>query len=512
MNASDERSVSFWSSTVELEQPESLRQDDAADVVVIGAGIAGLSVAYELALEGVSVIVVDRGRIAGGMTARTTAHLASDSDDSYDELIRTRGLDDAEEFFASHAAAISRIEFIQQTEGIACDFARVNGYLFAPPGSDAGILEREAEAAHRVGLATTWIERAPIEGVNTGRALCFPGQARFHPLKYAAGLVRGIRARNGRIFGNTPVTKIEEDGTRLAVELEGGAQIGAGAVVVATNSPINDRLAVHPKQAPYRTYVVAGRVPHGSVTDALFWDTSDPYHYVRLQPDVDGDVLIVGGEDHKSGLAEDMPERLARLESWARDLFPSLGDISWRWSGQVMEPVDGAGFIGRNPGSRNVYVVTGDSGQGMTHGAMAGMLLRDLILHRDTAWAHLYDPGRAVARAAMEVVRENVDVAVNFAQYVTPGEVDSVDDLRRGQGAVVREGLGKLAAFRDDGGRLHVRSAVCTHMGCIVHWNPFERCWDCPCHGSQFAVDGSVLNGPATAPLDPAEVSAPAAR
>jgi Rieske Fe-S protein len=220
--------------------------------------------------------------------------------------------------------------------------------------------------------------------------------------------------------------------------------------------------------------------------------------------------VIVGGEDHKSGLAEDMPTRLARLESWARDLFPSLGQIAWRWSGQVMEPVDGAGFIGRNPGSENVYVATGDSGQGMTHGVIAGMLLRDLILHRETAWAHLYDPGRTVASAAMEFVRENVDVAVNFAEYVTPGEVESFDELRKGQGAVVRDGLSKLAAYRDENGKLHVRSAVCTHMGCIVHWNAFEQCWDCPCHGSQFAPDGAVLNGPATAPLGPVEVSAEA--
>ena len=479
MNVIAERSKSLWLSTAQLENFPPLQGDDEADAVIVG----------------------------GGMTARTTAHLASEFDDFYRELIRTRGLEQAQQAFASHAAAIARIEYIQQEEGIDCDFQRLDGYLFLAPDSDPSELDEEMDAAHQVGLAATWVERAPLSGVDTGRSLCFPGQGRLHPLKYLNGLVRCIRARKGRLHGDTCVASIEEKDGGVLIKTESGATIRARAAAVTTNSPINDRLAIHTKQAPYRTYVIAGRIPSGAVTDALYWDTHDPYHYVRLQPgDRDGDFLISGGEDHKSGEADDMAERFERLEKWTRRRFPELGALTHGWSGQVMEPVDGAAFIGRNPGNTNVYVATGDSGQGMTHGVIAGMLLRDLILDRSNPWTELYDPGRAAMSAVGEFIRENISMVQNLPEYLGPGEVESVDELKPGQGALIRSGLKKIAAYRDADGRLHARSAVCTHMGCIVHWNSFEQCWDCPCHGSQFAMDGTAINGPAVRPLGEAEI------
>jgi nitrite reductase/ring-hydroxylating ferredoxin subunit len=276
--------------------------------------------------------------------------------------------------------------------------------------------------------------------------------------------------------------------------------------VVATNSPINDRVVIHTKQAPYRTYAIASLVPSGSIPDALFWDTLDDYHYVRLQPGAEEgfDWLIVGGEDHKTGQEVDADARFGRLEEWARERFPSVRGITHRWSGQVMEPVDLAAFIGRNHGNTNVYVATGDSGEGITHSVVAGMLLRDLILGRENPWAELYDPKRVSLRAAGQFIREGLGVAANLTEYVRAGDVASVDELQPGQAAVIRQGAGRIAAYRDENGHLHVRSATCTHAGCVVHWNAFERCWDCPCHGSQFAIDGTPLNGPATTLADAA--------
>lgn len=485
----------------------ALNDDLHADVVIVGAGIVGLSTAYELACEGRAVAVLDRGPIGGGMSSRTTAHLASELDDYYYELIDLRGLEESRAYHQSQVAALDRIEQIVGSESLDCDFARVDGYLFGAPETDPALLDREMEAAQQIGFAgVEWAPRAPFDGVDSGRCLRFPRQARFHPVKYLHGLLEGIGRRGGRVFAHSPVVKVEEVGHHVVATTEDGRTVQAGFGVVATNSPIHDVLAIHTKQAPYRTYVIAAPVARGTVTDALFWDTLDPYHYVRLQPrDASDDVLIIGGEDHKSGEADDAEQRFADLESWARRHFPGMGGISDRWSGQVLEPVDYLPFAGRNPGNERIYVATGDSGEGLSNGVAASLLIRDLIVGRDNAWAAVYDPRRATLRAAGEFVRENIDVVASFAERLTGGEVASVDDLGPGEGAIIREGLKKVAVFRDSDHRLYRLSAACTHVGCIVKWNAFEQCWDCPCHGSHFAPDGAVLNGPALRPLAPAD-------
>lgn len=507
MNSLSQRTRPLWIAAAPRTEAPALAEDVRADVAIVGAGIAGVTIAYLLARAGRSVVVLDAGPIGGGMTARTTAHLSAALDDRYEELIRLRGLDHARRAAASHSAAIDLIEQIQQGEAIACDFARLDGYLFLAPGGDPGLVDREADAARRAGLTAVAVAaRAPFSGEDSGRCLRFPRMGRFHPLKYLDGLVRCIGRDGGRFFTARAVSVA--GGDAAVVETDAGPRVTARAAVVATNSPINDKVAIHTKQAPYRTYVIAGRVPRGAVTDALFWDTADPYHYVRLQPDEDGrhDILISGGEDHKTGQADDMDARFARLEAWTRARFPELGAVEAHWSGQVMEPIDYVGFIGRNPGDApNVYIATGDSGMGITHGTIAGMVVSDLILGRDNDWVSLYDPARLTPKAAGEFVSENLNVAAQLTEYVTGGDIASLRELGPGDGAVVRRGLRKVAVYRDESGLLHESSAVCTHLGCIVTWNPLEGCWDCPCHGSQFSPEGAVLNGPAHTSLTPHE-------
>ncbi|HEX6107730.1 MAG TPA: FAD-dependent oxidoreductase [Gemmatimonadales bacterium] len=463
----------------------------------MGAGIAGITTAYLLALEGRQVVVLEDGAVGGGETGRTTAHLSNALDDRYQVLERLHGQDGARMAAASHGAAIDRIASIVRAETIDCDFQRLNGFLFVPPGETLEVLDAEFEAARRAGLQDVrMVPRAPVASFDTGPCLCFPRQAQFHPLAYLTALVSAIQQRGGRIFGGTHVTGVEA-GPPAAVSTESGPTVTADFVVCATNTPIIDWLVIHSKQAPYRTFAIGARVPPDSVPAALYWDTADPYHYVRLH----GDMLIVGGEDHKTGQENDGYDRFAYLESWSRERFP-IGEVEYRWSGQVMEPVDGLGYIGCNPGDKgHILVATGDSGHGMTHGTIAGILLTDLILGRPNEWETLYDPSRKSLRSAAEYLKENVNVAKQYLDYVSPGEARSVDDIRPGQGALVRQGLTKLAVYRDDNGTLHTLSAVCTHLGCIVHWNSLERTWDCPCHGSRFAVDGSVLNGPAAVGL-----------
>jgi glycine/D-amino acid oxidase-like deaminating enzyme/nitrite reductase/ring-hydroxylating ferredoxin subunit len=502
---SSERSVSVWEATGTQPEYGALRGPAEADVCVVGAGLAGMTTAYLLAREGKRVVVLDDNAVGGGETGQTTAHLASAQDDYFHVLERVHGEAGARLVFQSHQAAVDRIGEIAAAEGIECEFRHVDGYFFLAPNETPDFLRTEMEAARRAGATAEIVDRLPVASFDSGPALRFARQGQFHPLKYLQGLARCIQRDGGRIFTANHVTTVE--GGDVAVARGEGFEVRAGAVVVATNSPINDRVTIHTKQAPYRTYVIGARVPAGAMPHALYWDTLEHYHYVRLAAvpgDPAHDMLVVGGEDHKTGHANDMDERFARLEAWARERFP-IGAVELRWSGQVLEPMDHMAFIGADPGGqRNVYVATGDSGQGMTHATIAGILLTDLILGRPSPWAELYDPRRIriSKESVKEFVVENVDVAAQYTDLLPlGGEVKGAEEIAPGTGAVLQRGVRKVAAYRDEQGVLHELSAVCTHLGCVVRWNGLERSWDCPCHGSRFATDGAVLNGPAPHPL-----------
>ena len=491
-----------WTTTVKLPAFSPLTADTTADVCVIGAGIAGLTTAYQLTQVGKSVVVLDDGAIGSGMTAVTTAHLVNALDDRFFELERLHGERGSRLAAESHSAAIHYVESVVQRERIACDFTRLDGFLILGPEHDEQYLDRELDAAHRACLHNvSKVSRAPLS-FDTGPCLRFPNQAQFHPLRYLAGLAEAIERGGGRIFTGTHATGVE--GGKHAHVTTNAGKVSARDIVVATNTPVNDLVVVHTKQAPYMTYVIGALVPKNSVPLMLLWDTSDPYHYMRIYQgvDADHDLLIVGGEDHKTGQADDIDQRHARIEKWSRERFPSMRDVKYCWAGQVMEPVDSLAFIGHNPLDKdNVYTVTGDSGNGMTHGTIAGILITDLILGRHNAWQPLYDPGRVTLRATGEFAKEALNMAAQYADWVTGGDVSSTDEINKDSGAVMRRGALKVAVYRDKTGALHERSAVCTHLGCIVQWNPSEKTWDCPCHGSRFDKFGDVINGPANTGL-----------
>lgn len=497
---------SLWSAETEPQSYPPLAEDASCDLLVVGSGIAGLSSAYEAARFGAKVIVIDRGDVTRGMTARTTAHLASEIDDTYAELVRAVGEDNARLYHESQLAAINRIEAICGDEGIDADFKRLPGYLVAAKGEDQSRLDNEYAACRKIEVKVQWSDSAPIPIPDGTRALRFAEQARFHPLKYCGGLARAIERLGGRLLGHTAYISHDEGEDGVTIKTEQGAAIRAAAVLFATNSPVNDVVKVHTKQVPMRTYVVAGRVPGGSIEDALVWDTLEAYHYVRLQPAGDGqDWLIVGGEDHRSGTANDMDERFTRLEAWAREHFPVTA-FDYCWSGQVMEPADFLPYSGRD-GSDRIYLHSGDSGQGMTNGVAGALNFIALYRNDKARFAALFDPARKpTSRLSLgEYVKGQGPVVANLAEYLESGEVDDVEQIRPGEGAILRRGLAKLAVYRGEDGTITERSAVCTHVGCIVHWNGFEKCWDCPCHGSQFLPDGTVLNGPAVRPLSAIE-------
>jgi glycine/D-amino acid oxidase-like deaminating enzyme/nitrite reductase/ring-hydroxylating ferredoxin subunit len=499
------RTTSLWQAThLELSRP-ALISDARADVCVIGAGIAGMMTAYLLAREGRRVIVLDDGPIGGGETGRTTAHLSDALDDRYRRLEQVHGADGARLAAASHRSAIDRIAQVVADERIDCDFAWVDGFLFPSAQTDDDDLRDEFEAARRAGVPAEHAADPPYAPFGERPALRFPRQARVHALKLLHGLARCIERDDGRIHTATHVTGVT-GGAPVRVDTDTGFSVLASAVVAATNSPITDYVVTHAKQAPYRTFALAARVPAGSVPDALYWEDADPYIYVRLQPADGHDYVIAGGEDYKTGQKEDDAERLDRLAAWTRERFPMVESIDYQWSGQVLEPADGLAFIGPNPdGAENVYIATGDSGHGMTHGTIAGILLTDLIAGRPNDWTQIYDPRRISLRSVRELAKENINVAAQYSAWVLPGDASSAADVPPGEGRVVRRGARMIAVHRGEDGVLIERSAACTHLKCIVNWNSLEKSWDCPCHGSRFSPTGAVLNGPALAPLEPVD-------
>lgn len=504
MNVENERSRSLWMQT-ERPKARPLGSDLRVEIAVVGAGIAGLSTAYELMLRGHEVAVVDRGAIAGGMTARTSAHLSYQIDDRYAELIRTHGEASARKYFESQKAAVDRVEAICADAKIECAFRRIDLYLFAPDARGRRQLEKEIEAASKIGFSGVEWSQAPVDAPTEG-CLRFPNQARFHPLQYLNGLCKVLKRRGVQLYSDTAIVSVEETARGVVAKTESGHTITARALVAATNSPFVNRLAVHTKQAPYRTYVMTGSVPKGSAADALIWDTEDPYHYVRLDPREKDDLLIFGGEDHKSATVDDAVDRLKRLEAWARQRFPNLGAIEHAWSGQTYEPFDHLPFIGKSPARKRVFVVTGDSGEGLTTGVAASLILPDLIEGKKNAWASVYNPSRKVVAPSPlgDYVRQAAETAKSLIERVTGGE--KPEDVPRGKGAIIKLKGEKHAAYRDQQGELHLMKAACTHVGCTVQWNSFEECWDCPCHGSQFAATGEALQCPAVSPLKTVDV------
>jgi glycine/D-amino acid oxidase-like deaminating enzyme/nitrite reductase/ring-hydroxylating ferredoxin subunit len=509
--------------------------EEPMDVAVVGGGIAGLTTAYLLSKSGKKVAVIEDGYIGSGETGRTTAHITHALDDRYYNLEEKHGLDGARNAANSHTAAIDLIESIIKEEKISCDFERLDGFLFLDPTDNIESLKKELEATHRAGIVTTEIvERAPLESFNTGPCIRFPNQAQFQPLKYLKGIQNSILKNGGHVFTETHAQEVNVD----SIKTEEGYTLKARNIVIATNAPIIDKTSkIYDKQGAYRTYVIGARIKKGVIPTALYWDTGDqrseslvaPYHYIRIQRmdnEIDSnnyDVLIVGGEDHQTGNFssdnDEIEKRYSQLESWTRERFP-IEEIEYRWSGQVMEPQDSVAFIGHNPGDNrnNIYIATGDSGNGITHGTIAGMLITDLILGKNNPWTTLYDPSREPRKAPGAKSEEGVQTQPQQEEPTDQSKQEhnkksstkeeekmaSVENLKEGQGIVLEKK--KIAAYKDHKGQLHTYSAVCTHLGCTLTWNNSEKSFDCPCHGSRFSFSGNVINGPANTALEHKEV------
>lgn len=514
-NITSGANISYWVSTVQPIVFEKLQHDVETDVLVIGGGISGLTSAYCLLKEGISVVLVEDGFIGSGESGRSTAHISYALDDRYSEIAKAFGEEKARLATQSHIAALEWINQIVLTENIDCNFKRIPGYLFPNEKDNKVSLEKEFEATRKVGLNTQMLTQVPgMTAEEDNWCIKFPEQGQFHPMKYYRGLADAIIRMGGKIYTETKATGISKHGAKA-----NGFEISAKHIIVATNTPVNDLVTMHTKQWAYRTYVIAARIPRGRVPFALWWDTdyqgskwpSPPYHYVRLQEyNEDYDLLIVGGEDHKTGQADDenLPEedRYFNLMKWARVRFPSMVNVIYRWSGQIMEPVDYMAFIGKNPGDDNIYIITGDSGNGITHGTIGGILIRDLIVGRENPWTDLYDPSRKPLKEAGTYLQEAGNMAKQYADWISDGDIKEANDLKPGEGGIISSGLKKYAVYRDENNQLHAFSAVCPHLKGVVQWNATEKSFDCPVHGSRFTTEGKVINGPSESDLRELEV------
>jgi glycine/D-amino acid oxidase-like deaminating enzyme/nitrite reductase/ring-hydroxylating ferredoxin subunit len=509
---------SCWTESASHASYPLLDRDLDVDVVVIGAGITGLTSAYLLKRAGRRVAVVERGRVGGVDTMATTAHVTCVTDVDLVTLVKNFGKDHAQAVWDAGLAARDEIDSIVRDEAIECEWTWVDGFKYSARDRDDGrTLRQEAEQASELGFDARYLDAVP----GMGRpGVAFAAQAKFHPGKYVAHLARVIHGNGSYVFEQTSSEEVAENPLVVKAKSRLGTfSLHTRYVVIATHTPLMGKTNIasatllQTKLYLYTSYVVAGRLPKGSLPEALFWDTSDPYDYVRVDRLTDHDRLIVGGEDHKTGQVSDTEARFRALEAKAKGYFPGLA-ITHRWSGQVVETNDGLPFIGET--SEKQFASTGFAGNGTTFGTLSAMMARDAVLGLKNPWRELFDVGRTKVRGgAWDYLKENVDYPYYMIKdRFAAAEGKSLRELRRGDGMILELDGQKIAASRDHSGRVTLLSPICTHMGCTVAWNKAERTWDCPCHGSRFKASGDVLSGPAESPLEKADTrtSATAAR
>ncbi|MFF0276958.1 FAD-dependent oxidoreductase [Streptomyces sp. NPDC004330] len=507
MNQSLSTGESYWTQTAAMPSFAPLSGSSEADVAVVGGGIVGISTAWELARSGKRVAVLEAGDVAGGVTGHTTAKLTALHTAVYDTLRSKHGRDAARRYATSQSSALRHVIEVCEELGIECELESRPAFTYCEESEGIDALRAEADAAREAGLNASFVTATGLPFPVVG-AVRVEDQAQFHPLKYLSGLIGDIVARGGRLYENTRVTELD-DGHPCRLTTDSGASMTAEHVVVATHHPVFDNALLSTRLTQHRDLVIAGPLPDGQDPEGLYITQENGKRSVRTAPLADGRrLLIVTGQAFTPGTGEDTEAGYVRLQDWAEQRFPGFR-TTHRWAAQDNSSTDTLPLIGRLPAkSDNVYVATGFAGWGMTGGVLAGMIIAALVRGDEDPWGGLYKPGRvgSAARSAPTFFKAQWDVAKHFVgdrvDALGDGTDGPVEDLRPGEGTVVRAGGKPCAVHRDDEGTLHAVSAVCTHLGCLVAFNNAERTWECPCHGSRFGIDGELLQGPALHALE----------
>ena len=499
---------SLWIATTEDPGFPALDGPLDVDAAVIGAGVAGLTTALLLKNAGLRVAVIEASGVCLGATGHTTAKVTSQHGLIYSTLSSKFGADGARGYGEANQAALELIERLVGEHGIDCDFERRPSYVYTEQGSQVSQIEQEAEAARSAGLPAHYTEETELPWEVKG-ALRFDGQAQFHPRRYCLALARLIDGDGSAVFSQTRALDVE-DGSPCVVKTE-RHDVSAAYVVLATQLPFLDRGGFFAKCHPEREYALAVTLEQPA-PKGMYISAEQPSRSIRQQPAGEGELLVLAGDSHKPGANEDERRHHDALAQFAEERF-QVRSFDYEWSTQDYIPVDQLPYIGKlRRGSERIFVATGFQKWGMTNGTAAAVLISDQILGRDNPWSELFDPNRVKPIASSkEFLKENLSVARHFlADRIALRGSLKPEELGPGDGRVVSEGLRQVAVSRDEGGDLHAVSARCTHMGCILNWNAAERTWDCPCHGSRFAGDGQVVQGPATQPLQRVELPAAA--
>jgi glycine/D-amino acid oxidase-like deaminating enzyme/nitrite reductase/ring-hydroxylating ferredoxin subunit len=493
--------ASYWQETLSehaLRYP-SLEQDLEFDVAIIGGGITGLTAAAELKRAGRRVAVLEGAEIGSGTSGFTSGHLDATTDLPLARMIADLGEDRAATLAAALRQAIDQIE-ARCRRYRDCEFRRVSSYQFTQSVTGLDFLREQCAAARKLGYASWFTRNVPLPMPVIG-AVETAGQGRLHVLRYLQQLAAEVDGDGSAVFENTTALP-PEAGLPCIVETLGG-KVTAQTVFVATHSPFLGISQFDFRVFPYQSYVIAARV-RDDVADALYWDDADPYHYIRLASPSEPGLVLIGGADHKTGHAEDERDRFDELERYALDRF-SVSQFEQRWSGQYFIPADGLPHIGRAPGMDGVFLATGYAGTGLTWGTVAGSLVAKLIRGERHPLEEILNPGRlTLIASATQVITENLDVVRRFiADRIAGGEPLDEAELAPGCGKIMSHHGRQVAAYRDPAGHLFRFSPVCSHAGCIVHWNDAEHTWDCPCHGGRFTADGRRFAGPPPKDLAP---------
>jgi glycine/D-amino acid oxidase-like deaminating enzyme/nitrite reductase/ring-hydroxylating ferredoxin subunit len=498
IGASSGKHLSYWIDTTRRTDYPALPGDVSADVAILGGGLVGLTAAVLLKRLGKTVAVIEARRIAEGVTGHTTAKVTSQHKLIYDTLIKDHGEEKARLYAEANEAAIDRIEAFVNEKSIDCDFRRLPAYVYTESREMVPQLQAEVEAARRVGLPGSFVRDVslpfPVEG-----AVRFDDQAQFHVRKYLLPLAEEIPGEGSHLFENTRALDVKE-GAQCRVQTDRGRVI-ARDVIIATHVPFTFKGEFWGKSYPQREYGIAARIEQTVASEGISISAESPTRSVRTAFRNGETVLIVVGEAHKTGEEPDTEQRYKNLEEWARERF-GVTKFENRWSAQDYYSMDGLPYVGRiGSGSEHVYVATAFSAWGMTNGTAAAMLLSDLIAGKENEWTRLYDSTRISPFASKRLYKEGLDQAAHFVEDRFRG-AGNEDDVAPGEGKIVGRPGDQSAVYRDPQGEVHAVSARCTHLGCIVSWNPSETSWDCPCHGSRFSVDGEVIQGPAVRNLE----------
>jgi glycine/D-amino acid oxidase-like deaminating enzyme/nitrite reductase/ring-hydroxylating ferredoxin subunit len=494
MTQLSEKPISFWiDSTPETDFP-SLIDNLSVDVAIVGGGIAGLTAALLLKRSGLSVAVLESQKIATGVSGHTTAKLTSLHQLIYAELIDKFGEAKARIYAESNEAAIAKVAALVEEEQIDCDFSRQSNYTYADTADKLGKIEAEVAAATKLGLPASFVRETSLPFPIAG-AVKFENQAQFHVRKYLLHLAQSIASDGSYLFENTKVETVEQNNPCQVVTDKG--ILKAQKVLITTHLPILDRGLYFAKTYPKRSYIIGARIDPSQAPTGMFIGSGKDYYSIRTTPYADSSLLLIGGGGHKVGAVSNTEENYLKLENFARRNF-GIDTFDYRWSTQDAVSFDKLPFIGKlTPFDRNIYVATGFSLWGMSKGTLAGMLLHDLVLGKNNPWAELYDSTRATPFLTPQSIKENINVGTHWVGDRLKGLTSSVADIKNNEGKVVTVDGEKIAAYRDEEGKLHAVSAVCSHLACIVSWNNAEKSWDCPCHGGRFNYDGEVIHAPA---------------